>query len=158
MKMVLLLFGLLLAVVFGIVFFQSDLKKNLPFPFFEKNPTLTIKNHTFTILVAKTPQEKEVGLSEKTSLPQNSGMLFPFEKADYYSFWMKNMKISVDIIYINKDKIVTIIENAQAPKSPEDNLQIFRPDEPADKVLEINAGLSKKYGFKNGDGVKIENL
>lgn len=156
MKMILALFALLLAIVFGIVFFQSDLRKNIQF--FEKSPSATINNQTFTLLVAKTPQEKETGLSEKTTLAENSGMLFVFDKADYYSFWMKTMKIPIDIIYINKDKIVTIIENAEPPKSQDQNLPIYKPDEPADKVLEINAGLSKKYGFKKGDFVKIENL
>lgn len=156
MKMIIALFALLLIIVGGIVFFQGDLRKNMPF--FSKQPTATINNRAFTLLISKSPKEKEIGLSEKTSLPQNSGMLFIFDNVDYHSFWMKNMKIPVDIIFINKDKIVTIIENAQPPKSPEDNLQIFRPDEKADKVLEINAGLSKKYGFKKGDHLKIENL
>lgn len=156
MKMILALFALLIAIIGGIVFFQSDLRKNMPF--FGKSETATINNQTFTLLVAKTPKEKEVGLSEKTTFPQNSGMLFTFDQPDYYSFWMKNMKIAVDIIYINKDKIVSIIENAEPPKSQDQNLPIYKPDEPADKVLEINAGLSKKYGFKKGDSVKFENL
>ena len=156
MKMILALFALLLAIVAGIVFFQSDLRKSMQF--FERSPTATINNQAFTLFVAKTPQEKEIGLSEKTSLAENSGMLFVFDKVDYYSFWMKTMKIPIDIIYINKDKIVTIIENSQPPKSLSENLPIYKPDEPADKVLEINAGLSKKYGFKKGDFVKIENL
>lgn len=154
--MILALFALLLIIIGGIVFFQGNLGKNMPFLI--RQPTATINNRVFTLIIAKTPKEKEIGLSEKTILAENSGMLFIFDQPDYHSFWMKNMKITVDIIYINNDKIVTIIENAQAPKSPEDNLQIFRPDEKVDKVLEINAGLSQKYQFKKGDYVKIENL
>ncbi len=154
--MILALFALLLAIIGGIVFFQSDLRKNIPF--FAKTPIATINNQKFNLLVAKTAKEQEIGLSEKTSLPENTGMLFLFEKPDYYAFWTKTMKIPVDIIYINKNKIVTIIENAAPPKSPDETMPIHRPEEPSDKVLEINAGLSQKYGLKKGDEVKIENL
>lgn len=155
MKMILALFALLLAIIGGIAFFQSDLRKNIPF--FGKNPTITISNQKISLIVAKTVKEKEVGLSEKTSLPQDSGMIFVFDNADQYPFWMKNMKFPIDIIYINQNKIVNIFDNLQ-PVSKDETPPIIRPDEPADKVLEINAGLSNKYGFKKGDEVKIENL
>ena len=85
-------------------------------------------------------------------------MLFPFEKADYYSFWMKNMKFPIDIIYINKNHIVTIHQNIKPPKTKEESLPIYKPEDPSDTVLEINAGLSEKYKFKKGDTVKTENL
>ncbi len=159
MKMILGLFALLLAVVFGIFYFQNNFKFNFPLPFVGKSPTATIQKHKFNLTIAKTPKEKEVGLSQKTSLPQDSGMLFPFEQPSIdISFWMKNMKIAIDIIYINKDHVVTVFPNLQPPKSPDENLSIFKPDEPADKVLEINAGLSEKYGIKKEDVVIFENL
>lgn len=158
MKLILGLFALLLAIVFGIFYFQNNFKFNLTLPFFGKSPTATIQGHTFTLTVAKSPEEKQTGLSKKTSLAQDSGMLFPFDTPDYYSFWMKNMQIAIDIIYINNDHIVTIFENLQPPKSQDENLSIYKPDEPADKVLEINAGLSEKYGIKKGDQVTFTNL
>ncbi|QQG40968.1 MAG: DUF192 domain-containing protein [Candidatus Levyibacteriota bacterium] len=156
MKMILALFALLLAIIGGIAFFQSDLKKNIPF--LTKTPMATINNHKFSLLIAKTPQEKEIGLSEKTSIPQDSGMIFVFDTPDTYPFWMKNMKFPIDIIYINQNKIITIFENTKPLASPDETPQILRPDEPADKVLEINAGLSQKFGIKKGGEVKLENL
>lgn len=154
MKIVLGLFGLLFVLIFAIMFFQN----NPSFRPFSQTPQATIKNQTFSLLLAKDPKTTQVGLSEKTSLPQNQGMLFIFERPDRYAFWMKNMKFPLDIIYINNNKIVTIIEDAQPPKNPEENPPIFTPDESADKVLEINAGLSKKFGFEKGDEVKFQNL
>lgn len=155
MKVIFVLFGLLFATLLGIMFFQNNPDFKSPF---SKTPAITIKNQTFSLLVAKTPKETQIGLSDKPSLPQNEGMLFIFEKPDQYAFWMKNMKFSLDIIFINDNKIVTIIENAEPPKNKDENPQILRPDELADKVLEINSGLSKKYGFEKGDEVKIQNL
>lgn len=141
----------------AIVAFSQSYFKNNPLPFIN-TPTATINKHTFNLLLAKTPQEKEIGLSNKQSLPENYGMLFPFEKADYYSFWMKGMKFPIDIIYIKKGHIVTIYQGLLPPKSKEENLPTYAPKEPADTVLEINAGLSKKYGFKKNDAVNLTGL
>ena len=82
-------------------------------------------------------------------------MLFPFEKPGYYSFWMKNMKFPIDIIFIKSGKIVTIHKDVMPPKNLTDALPIYNPKEPADTVLEINAGLSEDYKFKEGDEVKL---
>ena len=157
MKKVLGLFALLLIIVAGIFFAQNYLKTRTIFPFI-KSPKALINNHTFQLTVARSPEEKEVGLSKATSLSENQGMIFLFEKPDYYSFWMKDMKLPIDIIYINKDEIVTIQNNVQPPKSKEENPIIYAPTQPSDKVLEISGGLSEKYNFKKGDKVKYENL
>jgi len=157
MKKVLLAFGLLLIIIAGILFTQNYLKTK-SFSLFKKNSTATINSRTFKLMIASSQKEKEVGLSETKSLLQDQGMIFLFEKPDYYSFWMKNMTFSIDIIYINKDEIVAIQSNVQPPKSLIESPIIYTPIEPSDKVLEIQAGLSEKYSFKKGDKIKIDNL
>ena len=156
MKIVLGLFALLLIIVVGAKF-SMDYLANNPNPFV-KTPTATINNQTFKLFVAKSAKEKEIGLSGKDSLSQDYGMYFPFEKPDYYSFWMKNMKFSIDMIFLSSNKIVTIYENLEPPLKDLKNPPLYKPSEPADAILEINAGLSKKYNIKIGDGVKIENI
>lgn len=156
MKKVLIAFVVLLVVIAGIVLTQNYFKTNILLQN-QKNAKALINNNSFELTVVRTPKEMEIGLSETDSLPQNKGMLFVFKNPDYYSFWMKNMKISIDIIYINKDKIVTIFSNVKPPQ-PNESPIIYRPDEPSDKVLEINAGLSEKYNFKKGDNVILENI
>lgn len=155
MKKIIILFVLLIVIAVGGVIFQNYQKSNIPFL---KSPKATINNHSFNLTVAKTLKETQVGLSEKKSLDQNSGMLFVFENPAFYSFWMKDMKFPIDIIFIKDDKIVTIYENVKPPKTTNESLPTYKPDEPADKVLEINADLSKKYDIKKGSTVKIENL
>jgi len=157
MKKVLLLFAFLLIIVGGVVLAQNYLKEG-GMSFFKKTSTVTIGDHSFEVTVATSQQEREIGLSQTKSLQQDQGMIFLFEKPDYHSFWMKNMKFPIDIIYINGDKIVTIQNDAQPPKENEEISIIYTPTEPSDKVLEIQAGLSKEYNFKNGDKIIIENL
>lgn len=123
---------------------------------FSSVPTATIKNKTFKLLVARSEEDKQIGLSKHESLPEDSGMIFLFDKPSLYSFWMKDMKFAIDIIYIRGDRIVTIYENQKPTK--DGTPPILTPSEPADKVLEINAGLSKKYNIKKGDKVIFKNL
>lgn len=156
MKKVLLLFALLLVVIGGVVLAQNYLKEG-KMSLFRKSPTVAIGSHKFEVSIADSQKEREVGLSETQSLSENQGMVFLFEKPDYYYFWMKNMKLPIDIIYINNDKIVTIKDNAQPVKEDESPI-LYAPTEPSDKVLEIKAGLAEKYKFTKGDKVKIENL
>ncbi|MCL5438523.1 MAG: DUF192 domain-containing protein [Patescibacteria group bacterium] len=156
MKKILILFGALFVIALLGSYFSNYFKTN-SFPFM-KTPSVTIKSQKFSVTVAKTLKDTEIGLSEKTSLPQNQGMLFAFKDPGFYPFWMKKMKFPIDIIYINKNKIVTIFENAAVPDPKTQQIPIYKPETQANMVLEINAGLSKKYGFKTGDEVKTENL
>lgn len=153
------IFGVIAAIVIVFLFIQfSPLNKNASQG---KTSTVTIKDQTFSVTVAETEEEKQKGLSGLDNLPLDEGKLFVFEKPDTYSFWMKDMKFPIDIIYINGDKIVSITENAKPPAENVENptcetIGCYQSSGPADKALEINAGLSKKYNFQPGDTVQIK--
>ena len=148
MNKILAVFLLLAIFLIGLGFWQS----------LKKSPTAKIGNYTFKLYIAKTAQDKELGLSKYKNLAKDMGMLFPFEKPDYYSFWMKQMKFPIDIIYIKDGKIVTIYKNVSPPKKAAEGLLIYKPQVPSNMVLEINAGLSDKYKFKEGDRVNLNNI
>lgn len=120
-----------------------------------KTPSAKINNHTFKLYVAKNSKDLQVGLSKYKSIPDTRGMIFVFNKLDYYPFWMKGMQFSIDIIYIKDNKVVTIYKDIKTDAS---NSTVYYPTEPANMVLEINAGLSKKYGITNGSKVELKNL
>lgn len=155
MNKLLIIFGIFFVLLVAFVLSQNYVQN---FSFSQKTPKAIINNQTFNLLLAKTDKEKRIGLSEKESLPENSGMLFVFEKPDSYSFWMKEMQFPIDIIFIKDNKIVTIYTDLKPPKTQEESLPIYKPDEPADMVLEINADLARKYNLKKGGEVKLENL
>lgn len=157
MKIILALLLLLLTIAIGVARSQDVAKNVFNFPFMQ-NPTATINKHAFSLIVVKEAKDVEIGLSNKTSLPQDQAMLFVFKKEDIYPFWMRDMKFPLDIIFIKDDKIVTISQNAQPPTSPSDNVPVYKPMSPVNKVLEINAGLSKKYDIKEGNVVQFKNL
>ena len=123
-----------------------------------KSTKVLVNDQTFKVIVAKSDKDKQIGLSEKNKIEQDQGMLFIFDNPQYHSFWMKDMKFPIDIIYINGDKVTTVIDSARPPGSIGGNLETYQPLYKSDKVLEVNAGIANKYNIKSGTLVKIENL
>lgn len=144
MKLLTLILGVLIVII--IVFLA--LSYLLP-----KTPSAEINGHTFSLYLAETSQEQEIGLAKYKSIAPNQGMLFLFDKSDYYSFWMKNMQFPIDIIFIDNDKVVDVFQ--KVPVWPNENLPVYTTKTKADKVLEINEGLAKKDNIRIGDLVKL---
>lgn len=138
--------------VVAFLFIQSYFRDN---PLFMKQTDVTVNGQTIRVEVAQSEKEKQAGLSKRGKLAENKGMLFVFEKADYPAFWMKDMRFPIDIIFINDNKVVTIYKNVQNPDKDNTNLPVYRPDEPANRVLELNAGQADKYNIKEGDTITI---
>lgn len=119
--------------------------------------TVTVKNTTFTVDVAVTAKEKEVGLGYRDSLAPDRGMLFVYDHKERYPFWMRAMRFPIDIVWIDDRTIVDISKNVPVSDKPVEQLPLYHPNVPVDKALEINAGLSDAYGISIGDSVKIKN-
>lgn len=110
------------------------------------------------IIVASTNTDRAKGLSNKASLGEKEGMFFVFDQKNIKpSFWMKDMLIPIDIIWIQANKIVQIDKNIQAPQkgTPDNKLTIYTPKVPMDYVLEVNSGFSDKYNLKVNDSVDL---
>ncbi len=108
----------------------------------------------FNVEIADNAIAQARGLSGRASLPEESGMLFIFSSPAKRGFWMPDMHFPLDMVWIKGDLVVGVTENV--PPAGFGEPQIYYPPEPVDRVLEINAGLSKKYGFKAGDTVVLE--
>jgi uncharacterized membrane protein (UPF0127 family) len=122
--------------------------------FLPKTPSAEINGHVFSLYLAQTSQEQSLGLAKYNSIAKNQGMIFLFNKSDYYSFWMKDMKFPIDIIFISGNKVVDVFQ--KVPVWPNENLPVYTTKTKADKVLEINAGLANKYGIEIGSEIKIK--
>ena len=116
-----------------------------------KTETLKIGAKEINIQIADNDEERSKGLSGVTSLGESEGMLFVFDSKDVTpSFWMKGMKIPLDIIWIDDGKIVKIDNNV--PFSNQEKL--YTPGQPIDYVLEVNVGFSDKNSLKIGDAAE----
>lgn len=110
---------------------------------------LTIGNHGIRAEIANTPQSREQGLMRRNNLCANCGMLFIFDQADRYSFWMKNTSIPLSIAFIGADGLILNVDEMQA-----NTLDIHTAQGDALYALEMNSGWFARKGIKRGATVK----
>ncbi len=96
--------------------------------------------------------ERSRGLSGRAGLPADEGMLFVFQEPGQYGFWMKDMRFSIDIVWLSASgKVVYMVENVAPSSYP----TVFKPDSDALYVLELPAGQAKVYNIQVGDTVQL---
>jgi uncharacterized membrane protein (UPF0127 family) len=86
---------------------------------------------------------------------ENESMLFVFDKASDYSFWMKGMKFPLDIIWLDSDNEVIYIAHNLEP-CVSDACPLFKPEGDAKYVLETVAGFADKHGVEEGTVVDFD--
>lgn len=104
----------------------------------------------FTAEIADEESERSIGLMHREKMAPTHGMLFKFEAARNIQMWMRNTPLSLDMIFIKNSGEVMNIAERTTPFSD----AITDSGEPVSFVLEINAGVSRLIGLKEGD--KIE--
>ncbi|MEH2262978.1 DUF192 domain-containing protein [Nostoc sp.] len=104
--------------------------------------------------VAKTPQQQQMGLMYRPALPDNRGMLFGFSSPQSISFWMKNVPVALDMVFL-RDGVVKYIQ-AAAPPCASEPCPTYSPNTPIDKVIELRSGRAAELKLKVGDTVKIQ--
>ena len=115
-----------------------------------------IAQQTIKLEVAQTPQQQAIGLMFRESLPGDRGMLFPFESARIARFWMKNVSIHLDMVFLKGDRVVDIAANV--PPCETDPCPVYGPDDLVDRVLELRGGKTQELGLKPGDVISIQSL
>ena len=126
----------------------------------ETQKGLKIGSVEIKVTVAKTDEARKKGLSGIKSLADNEGVLFVFSEKSEPAFWMKDMLMPIDIIWITEGKIVKIDKNIPAPEpgSPDASLKLYKPGTPVSYVLEVNAGFSDKNKLKGGTPVDLSGI
>lgn len=147
-------------VIFGGFYFYSNpsslfsiLPNNIP----QSQTKLMVGKNLLKIEIADTPESRARGLSGRESIASDSGMLFVFSESKIYQFWMKGMKIPLDIIFINEGKVVDFLKNVSppSPNQQDADLPKLAPNTPVDMVLEVNSNYIDTYEVKIGDTVAL---
>ena len=121
-------------------------------------PAVTVGGTTFPVELAITVDQQIQGLSDRSSLALGTGMLFVYEKQSKLTFWMKDMRFSLDMVWIGADcTVVGVTLNAPppAPGQTDEQLPRFSPGVAARYVLEINAGEVDSESVAPGDPVEF---
>lgn len=124
----------------------------------EQNKTtlVSLGGVNVTASLSTTPDSQSKGLSIKDSLNENEGMLFIFESPQKYSFWMKDMKFPIDIIWINSTGKIVHIEKNLSPCYLLLPCPSYAPKNDSLYVLEVVSNFTNKFGVSVGDSVESE--
>ena len=112
-----------------------------------KLPTTRLNSGMYNINaeLARTPQQREIGLMGRRSMGDSDGMLFVFEQPGVQCFWMKNTLLPLSIAFIADDGTVVDVADMK-PQS----LDSHCSSQPVRYALEMNKGWFAKRGVKAG--------
>ena len=117
-------------------------------------PVVVFSNETVVhVDIADDNFEREKGLSGRESLEADEGLLFLHDELEYQRYWMKGMLIPIDILWIDGERVVGFVQDAQ-PEDPATT--IYSSPAPVDKVLEVSAGFVSQNDLKIGDILDIQ--
>jgi uncharacterized membrane protein (UPF0127 family) len=99
--------------------------------------------------IADTNEKRARGLMFREHMANGHGMLFVFEEPGQWTFWMKNTKIPLDMLWLDQNKrIVDITENI--PGCVQEPCLQYQPSKAASYVLEVPAGSVKRQKLAKG--------
>ncbi|MBN1544216.1 DUF192 domain-containing protein [Candidatus Woesearchaeota archaeon] len=111
------------------------------------------------LIVVTTPEAQEIGLSNYSALPEDTGMLFIFQREEIQRMWMKDMSFPIDIFWISdKGRILNIEKKALPCIPPMTTCEIFEPNVNAKYVLETREGFAIESNLFDNDVVEFYNL
>jgi uncharacterized membrane protein (UPF0127 family) len=115
---------------------------------------LYIGSQKFTVEVADNAEKWAMGLMFREVVSDDFGMLFVSDFEDYRSFWMKNCKVHLDIIFLNSNKqIINIHYNV--PPCQYDPCPSYESTRPAQYILELRGNRAKELNLKPGDVIQF---
>jgi uncharacterized membrane protein (UPF0127 family) len=114
---------------------------------------VVINSTHIAVDISDTPALREQGLSDRSSLVGNTGMLFIFDTPNMYGFWMKDMNFAIDILWIDNTKHIISCEKSLTPESYP---TVYRPKKPILYALELPSGFCDTHKFDTGLNVSFE--
>lgn len=115
-----------------------------------------IADQIIELEVARTSSEQAMGLMFREELADNQGMLFPFNNPRPVSFWMRNVLINLDMVFLRDGEVVAIADNVPPCATP--TCPTYGPNATVDQVIELRGGRSAELGLQPGDRLSIEFL
>ena len=145
-------------IVGGLILLRADIA-NKPQEIVQQDHgffNLQVGENNLEVEVVSTLESFKLGLGKRDEIGSD-GMLFVFSSRRIASFWMKDMRFGIDMIWIDGDEVVEITKNIPPPNRalPQQELELYLPESPVDKVLEVKARDSDGLGIEVGDKVKL---
>jgi uncharacterized protein len=116
------------------------------------DPSVKLAGKSFVVEIAQDDASRSKGLMFREQMDPDRGMLFIFSDQANRSFWMHHCKISLDILYFDKDRVLVGQALSVPPCNlPPEQCPNYASGAPSKYVLELNAGTAQSMGVKLGD-------
>jgi uncharacterized protein len=125
-------------------------------PFSEE---VLLNGYLFELELALTPSRRAIGLMGRRSLPDDRGMIFVYPDSEPYprvlNFWMKGCLIPIDVIFLDREGIITAIHQMEVPSpdTPDQELVAYSSERPAQFAIELKGGRAAEIGLAVGDRI-----
>ena len=105
--------------------------------------------------VARTPEQQQIGLMNRKIIPPHRGMLFNFEPPRYVRFWMKNVSLPLDMIFLRDGQVKAVISDV--PPCRREVCATYGPtNDEIDQVIELKGGQAAKLGLEVGNTIEVK--
>lgn len=118
-------------------------------------PSVEIGGRHFSVEIADTPEKQALGLMYRDEMPADHGMLFVFPDEAPRTFWMKNTRIPLDIMYFDKN-LRMVGASMNTPPCRTSRCPSYPSIAAAMYVLELNAGIASELGVGPGNVMLID--
>jgi uncharacterized membrane protein (UPF0127 family) len=109
----------------------------------------------FSLEIAADPESRALGYMFRDKISAGEGMLFVFDAPGSYTFWMKNCRVPLDIIWLDESFRVVDIAHDRQPCPPEAECPGLGPMRAARYVIEVAGGTAKREGLERGDRLTV---
>jgi uncharacterized membrane protein (UPF0127 family) len=106
---------------------------------------LTAGEHQIQVYVARSDEERALGLMHRRELPEDEGMLFMCDECAVQKFWMKDTPLPLSIAFLEEDGTILKIADLEPH-----NLEAESSEHPVRFVLEVNQGWFDARGIAPG--------
>lgn len=110
---------------------------------------MTIGDRRYTLEIAAEMVDRQIGLMRRDSMPASHGMIFVFPDEKERHFWMKDTRIPLDILFLDRNGKVVAIKQMQP------HVGTASSDAPAMYAIELNLGQSDACGVQVGDQLTL---
>ncbi len=110
------------------------------------------RRSSFRLEIADTPELREKGLMFRKSLPADRGMVFVFPADAVQTFWMRNTRIPLDMVFVEAGgRVAGVVEDARPL-----TLDVRSVDAPSRHVVELNGRVARTHGIQAGATVVFD--
>lgn len=109
----------------------------------------------FSLEVAADPAARQRGYMFREAVAQHEGMIFVFDEMGRHGMWMKNCRVSLDLVWLDDAFRVRHIEHDLPPCPPVGECPTVNPPVEARFVIEFAGGTARREGLQAGDTVVV---